>query len=187
MTRRAEHIDKTRQRITEAAVRLHTTIGPARSSIASIAEEAGVTRLTFYRHFSNQEALFEACSGHWLASNPPPDATGWAAIADLEPRAAFALRELYRWFGAHGEELYPLYRDVDATPSAALAARTRNNERIAEALIAGFDGDPAHRPRLRAAARHVTGFWTWRSLVVDAGLSTDEAVDLGTRFLLAAR
>jgi AcrR family transcriptional regulator len=187
MTRRAERIDETRQRITEAAVRLHTTIGPARSSIASIAEEAGVTRLTYYRHFSDQESLFAACSGHWLAHNPPPDAAGWVAIPELEPRAGFALRHLYEWFGAHGQELYPLYRDVDATPPAALEARARNNERIGDALIAGFDGEPASRSRLRAAARHVTGFWTWRSLVVDAGLSTNEAVELGTRFLLAAR
>ena len=43
MKRRAEQVDETRLRVTEAAVRLHTTVGPAHSSIAAVAEEAGVT------------------------------------------------------------------------------------------------------------------------------------------------
>src|SRR5665811_1687119 len=74
MKRRAEQVDETRQRITEAAVRLHTTVGPAHSSIAAVAEEAGVTRLTVYRHFADLDALFAACRAHWSAQNPRPDA-----------------------------------------------------------------------------------------------------------------
>src|SRR5674476_670737 len=74
MKRRAEQVDETRQRITEAAVRLHTTVGPAHSSIAAVAEEAGVTRLTVYRHFADLDALFAACRAHWSARNPRPDA-----------------------------------------------------------------------------------------------------------------
>lgn len=46
MARRAELVDQTRERITAAAARLHTSIGPANTSVAGIAEEAGVTRLT---------------------------------------------------------------------------------------------------------------------------------------------
>ena len=67
MQRRAEQIDETRQRITDAAVRLHTTVGPANTSIASIAEEAGSRDSTVYRHFADLDALFQACRGHWLA------------------------------------------------------------------------------------------------------------------------
>ena len=74
MTRRAALVDETRQRITEATARLHTTVGPANTSVASIAEEAGVTRLTVYRHFPDLEVLFQACRAHWRAENPPPDA-----------------------------------------------------------------------------------------------------------------
>ena len=65
MRRRAEQVDETRLRITEAAVRLHTTVGPAHTSIAAIAEAAGVTRLTVYRHFADLDTLFEACTAHW--------------------------------------------------------------------------------------------------------------------------
>jgi hypothetical protein len=38
---------------------------------------------------------------------------------------------------------------------------------------------------VRAAVGHVIGFWTWRSLVVDQGLSTREAVALATDFVLS--
>ena len=49
MRKRADDIAETRQRIVEAAVRLHGTIGPAATTISGLAEEAGVTRLTVYR------------------------------------------------------------------------------------------------------------------------------------------
>ena len=79
MGRRAERVDETRERITAAAVRLHTTVGPSRTSIASIAEAAGVTRLTVYRHFADLDAVFDACMAHWAAQNPRPDADAWRA------------------------------------------------------------------------------------------------------------
>ena len=40
------------------------------------------------------DTLFEACSSHWRAANPPPSPGGWAAIADPAARtetAAFTL------------------------------------------------------------------------------------------------
>src|SRR5829696_1235957 len=84
MTKRAEQVDLTRQQIAAAAARLHTTIGPANTSIAGIAEEAGVTRLTVYRHFPDFDGLFAACRAHWRAENPPPDARAWATISPLD-------------------------------------------------------------------------------------------------------
>ncbi|HEU4572144.1 MAG TPA: TetR family transcriptional regulator, partial [Candidatus Limnocylindrales bacterium] len=66
MSRRAERVDETRQRITDAAIRLHTSVGPSGTSIAAVADAAGVTRLTVYRHFPDMAALFAACSAHWF-------------------------------------------------------------------------------------------------------------------------
>src|ERR1035437_5730256 len=119
MRRRAEQVDETRTRITEAAVRLHTTVGPAHSSIAAVAEEAGVTRLTVYRHFADLDALFEACRAHWSAQNPRPDATAWPLIADLEERARRAFGELYGWYRDHADELYPDRKSTRLKPSHA--------------------------------------------------------------------
>src|SRR5829696_103015 len=77
MRRRAELVDQTRQRIIEATARLHTTLGPSRTTIAGIADEANVTRLTVYRHFPDIEELFLACRAHWRATHPAPDAGRW--------------------------------------------------------------------------------------------------------------
>src|SRR3954454_13274217 len=52
--RRADAKADTRRRITEAAVDLHATVGPARTTISAIAERAGVQRLTVYRHFPEE-------------------------------------------------------------------------------------------------------------------------------------
>ena len=49
--KRAEKQQETRRRIVEAAVDLHSTLGPARTTVAQIAERAGVQRHTYYAHF----------------------------------------------------------------------------------------------------------------------------------------
>ncbi|HEX7472558.1 MAG TPA: helix-turn-helix domain-containing protein, partial [Candidatus Limnocylindrales bacterium] len=105
MRRRAELVDETRLRITEAAVRLHTTVGPANTSITGIAEEAGVTRLTVYRHFPDLEELFDACRGHWMSEHQPPDLAAWRAIPGLEDRARQAFADLYGWYGQNADDL----------------------------------------------------------------------------------
>src|SRR5215210_4031810 len=90
-TRRAALQDETRLRITEAAVELHGTVGPARTTISAVAERAGVQRATLYRHFRDEAALFGACSSHWSAANPPPDPAAWAEIGDPVVRVRRAL------------------------------------------------------------------------------------------------
>src|SRR5438067_9971807 len=96
--RRAELEQQTRLKITEAAEELHGTVGPARTSISAVAARAGVRRSTVYRHFPDEAALFAACSGHWMAANPPPDLEAWAAILDPEARLASALLQLYGYY-----------------------------------------------------------------------------------------
>src|SRR6478752_8008593 len=91
MRRRAESQLETRRRITESAVELHGTLGPARTSMSAVAEHAGVRRSTLYRHFPDEGALFGACSAHWAAENPPPDIARWAEIEDPDERLALAL------------------------------------------------------------------------------------------------
>jgi AcrR family transcriptional regulator len=189
MRRRAEQVDETRQRITEAAVRLHTTVGPAHSSIAAVAEEAGVTRLTVYRHFADLDALFAACRAHWSAENPRPDAGAWLAIPRLEERARRAFGELYGWYRDHAVELYPINRDAAAMPLSAQRATENGNRVLADALVGGHVGADTNSDRegrlLRAVARHLVDFLTWRSLVIQQGLTDREAVDVAVRLLTA--
>src|SRR6266566_10389 len=91
--RRAENEAQTRLRITEAAVKLHGTVGPARTTIKDVAAEAGVQRATVYRHFPDIASLFASCSAHWASLNPPPDPTTWEG-----KRLDDALTELYAWY-----------------------------------------------------------------------------------------
>ena len=188
MHRRAEQVGLTRQRITEAAMSLHTTIGPANTSIAGVAAQAGVTRLTVYRHFPDLESLFVACSSHWMGLNPPPDIDAWRAIPNLEERARTALRELYGWYHEHGDDLFPIHRDIASMPATAQEA-IRARDAAAAAVIDGntpVGGDGGDARRLRAVAGHLVSFWTWRSLTHDEGLQEAEAIELAVGFLSGA-
>jgi AcrR family transcriptional regulator len=183
MRRRAVLVDETRERIVEAAVRLHTTVGPAQASISAVADAAGVTRLTVYRHFPDLEHLFVACSSHWFAAHPSPDPAAWRAIPDLADRARQGFGELYGWFGRNGDDLFPINRDEGATPQGARERRRATSARYAAALVDGHARRGRAGHAVRAVAGHFVSFWTWRSLVVDQGLSNDEAVDLAVRVL----
>jgi AcrR family transcriptional regulator len=186
MRRRAELVDQTRVRITEAAMRLHTTVGPSNTTISTVAEEAGVTRLTVYRHFRDQDELFDACRRHWYTLNPPPDAAAWASIPDLEGRARLAFSELYGWFRDRGAELYPIYRDMASMPQSAQDDARAQWAAVADSLVEGIDVPAAARRSMCAVAGHLTGLMTWRSLVEGQGLRHDEAIDVAVRLLLAA-
>ena len=80
MARRADNVTGTRQRIVEATVALHGTVGPAATTVSAIAEAAGVTRLTVYRHFPDEDALFAACTAHWAAGQVLPDPAAQCAV-----------------------------------------------------------------------------------------------------------
>ena len=180
MKRRAELEEQTRLRITESAVALHEELGPARTSISAIADRAGVRRSTVYRHFPDEEALFDACSSHWRASNPPPDLAAWAAIEDPARRTETALRDLYAFY-ARTEAMYEsLLRDEPHV--AAVRARLRDFHGYLDAirgvLTAGRGLRGAAGRRTDAAIGHALAFPTWQSLTRDEGLGPDDAVAL---------
>ncbi len=183
MRRRAELVDQTRQRIVEAAMNLHTTVGPANTSISTVAEEAGVTRLTVYRHFPDIEELFTACHGHWFDLHRPPDVAAWRAIPDLEARARRALGELYGWYRDNADDLYPINRDAMTMPAGAQEARRAELAALAGALVEGHPSGGRDGRQLHAVAGHLVSYWTWRSLVIEQGLTNDEAVEVAVRIL----
>lgn len=184
MRKRADDVEGTRQRIVEAAVRLHSTLGPAATSIAAIAAEAGVTRLTVYRHFPDDEALFGACTAHWLSQQVPPDAEAWLAIADPEQRIRAALADLYRFYRA-GEPMLTLgHRDRHAMPEGQRRRLAERDRYWRDLLVDPFQTRGARRRRLTALIGHAVAFPTWRSLCTEQGLSNPEAVDLMTTLAL---
>ncbi|WP_240982440.1 TetR/AcrR family transcriptional regulator [Streptomyces sp. S3(2020)] len=174
MRKRAEDVGRTRQRIVEAAVYLHGTTGPAATSIAAIAERAGVTRLTVYRHFPDEPALFAACSGHWLSQQTLPRPEEWAAVEDPDERLRIGLTDLYRFYRG-GERMLTLgVRDQHAVPELIRQAWEETNRRYIEVLVGASVGE-GDRMR-RAAIGHAADFTTWHSLCREQGLEDSEAV-----------
>src|SRR5919107_3773322 len=98
MKRRAQRMQETRRRIAEAAVELHRTVGPARTTVSAIAEKAGVQRHTYYAHFPELKDLYQACTAHYLEQNPLPEPPFWAEVADAEERLRVALSEVYAYY-----------------------------------------------------------------------------------------
>jgi AcrR family transcriptional regulator len=180
MTRRAELEEQTRRRITESAVALHEDLGPAQTSISAIAERAGVRRSTVYRHFPDEEALFEACSSHWRAANPPPDPRPWAAVGDPAERTETALRELYAFYRRTEGMYTSLLRDEPLVPAVRRRLRDFRGylEAIQDMLAAGRGLRGRAARRVRAALGHALAFSTWRSLTREQGLSDEDAVAL---------
>jgi AcrR family transcriptional regulator len=177
MRKRAEDMAETRQRIIEATVRLHGTLGPAATTIAGIAEEAGVTRLTVYRHFPDDHALFDACSSHWLGQQVLPDPQRWGEVADPVERLRVGLADLYRFYRDGESMLRLVYRDKAELPEEH---RRRLDERDAQhraVLLEPFPVRGSRRGRVQAVIGHAVSFWTWQSLCADHGLTNREAVD----------
>lgn len=178
--RRAEQEAETRRRITEAAVKLHGTVGPAKTTVSGIAREAGVQRATVYRHFPDEEAIFEACTSHYGALHPPPDRGRWAELADPGERLRVALRELYAFYAETQQMLESTGRDVDRVPAVRKAATAMvvYLEQARAVLMRGRRERGRPRDRVAATIGHAMAFPTWRSLVREQELGEEEAVEL---------
>ncbi len=187
MRRRADQIDQTHQRIVAAAVTLHGTVGPAATTIAAIAELAGVTRLTVYRHFPDEAALFAACSAHWIASQQLPDPAAWAEIGDAGHRLRVGLADLYRFYRAGAGMLASLYHDFAALPEAQQRNLLDQAEAHCAVLAAPFGADSGQQRLVRAVIGHAASFLTWHSLCIELGLTDTEAGEVMVAAALAVQ
>lgn len=161
-TARAEQAQETRQQIVEAAVKLHEALGPANTSIKAIAEEAGVQRLTVYRHFPNDETLFEACTSHWLSLHPPPVvADGDDPVARIEK----TLVAVYRYYRQNERMWYVAYRDVEELKAlqGPMGQVEAYFDSLCDQLLGAWPG-ANEKQHFAHTLRHALRFSTWRSL-----------------------
>ena len=184
--KRAQSEQETRQRIIQAAVALHQTVGPARTSIKAIAERAGVDRATVYRHFNDEQALFDACTSHYYTLHPMPNPEHWAEIMPPHKRLRTALAELYAWYAETEQMLHAGIRDIEHVPAGSREAFFGYFEAVHAALMTGRSERVRPRARVSGAIAHVINFHTWRSLVREQQLSADEAITLTTAMVHAA-
>ncbi len=183
LRKRAEQQAQTRQRIVEAAVELHGTVGPARTTFSMIAERAGVQRHTLYAHFPDERSMLQACSGLHAERNPMPDATAWRDIRDPRKRLTAALDAIYRWFGENAQLLTCVLRDAETEPLVREVSE-QNFGRIIGAWHEelGATLEAKARPMLALAL----SFHTFRTLVLEAGMTREGAVAAMVRTIEAA-
>jgi AcrR family transcriptional regulator len=170
---RADSQAETRQRIVEAAVELHATLGPSKTTVSMIADKAGVQRNTFYAHFPDERSVLMACSGHALERDPIPDAAAWRAIADPAERLSVGLRAVYDWFERNESLTACVLRDAEHyAPVQEVMAQRYAPGIGAWHKVLGEKLKAKQRPMLALAL----SYHTWRTLAREAGLKQADAV-----------
>ncbi|MGR3320998.1 MAG: TetR/AcrR family transcriptional regulator [Pseudooceanicola sp.] len=182
MRERAKSQEETRQKIVEATMHLHEEIGPRATTIKAIAERAGVQRLTVYRHFPDETAVFQACTSHWLELNPLPDPATWLDIEAPVERFRAAIAAFYGYYAGTTRMWTTAFRDVEEVPALQDPMQQVSvfMEMVAEGLISAFGPDPDIR--ITATVRHALHFTTWAHLD-QLGLSEAQKCDLATQWL----
>src|SRR6478609_6261557 len=107
---RAAKQEQTRRRIAAATAELHSSVGPAQTTIAEIAKRAGVQRPTVYNNFATEKELFAACQAHFMSESPPPQ-------LDPEDGLETVLTRLYRWWRKNQGMSGNVDRDRGAMPA----------------------------------------------------------------------
>ncbi len=161
-----------RERIILAAVDLFTEQGYDATTVAQIAERAGITKSTFFRHFPDKRELLAAGQETLSAllaqgiAESPADASPLEAVA-----AGLALAS---------SEMGPMNRELGPRISAAVAASTELQERallknvglaaaMTDALLARGVPDPvAHLAAELGVLAFKRGFAEWSEGEQDA-------------------
>ena len=182
LKRRAESQAETRQRIVEAAIALHTEIGPAATTISMLAERAGVQRHTVYAHFPDDRSISLACSGLHYERDPFPDATPWRAIEDRRERLRTGLGALYVWYARNAQLVGSVVRDAEHH------ALTQEITTLRVAPVMGTYREVLGEglsEKQRAMLPLAFSFYTWRSLARDGGLTQEAAAETMAQAILA--
>ena len=158
---RAVKRDETRRRIVAAAVELHSSVGPARTSVAQIARLARVQRHTYYAHFPDDRSLMLACSGLALERDPLPDTEEWARMPAGKDRVRIGLQQLYAWYDRNQELVACVLRDAEVHDLTREVANMRfgSTLRLAQDLLGENQTEPS-----RALLTVAIQFACWRAL-----------------------
>lgn len=174
LKRRAEQQAETRQRIVEAAFDLHTSIGPARTTISMIAERAGVQRHTVYAHFPDDRDLFQACSGLANERDPLPDPTPWRQIHERSQRLRTGLLAIYEWYERNASLTACVLRDAETHELTRQTVERSFAPYVSEYL--DVLGEGLSRTQ-RGVLRLAMSYYTWRTLAQEDDLENTVAVE----------
>ncbi len=174
LKRRAEQRAQTQRRIVEAAVDLHSTVGPALTTFSMVAERAGVQRHTVYAHFPDERSLYLACSGLVMERDPMPDAEPWRAITNQRLRLRTGLLAIYGWYERNAALAACVLRDAEYHA----LTREISEMRLGPPMAAYWEVLGAKLSAKQCAVlRLALSFFTWRTLAQEGGLKRAAAVD----------
>ena len=171
--RRAESALHTRQAIVEAAVKLH---GEGITTLAAVAEEAGVSLPTLNKYFPTREDLFTACTSHVAQGLEYPSPESLLAIQNPGERLRCVVQAVFALHEATFGQVWTGYKLEDESPVLAQAVAGQEGvvallaDTLTEDRAAG-DRDTAMR-FVRAALSPLT----YRALRLRNGLSFEESV-----------
>ena len=173
---------RTREQIIDATIALHEEVGFPTTTIAAIAERAGVQRLTVYRHFPDDRSLIAECAARWHASHPTP-IDRWSVIADPRQRMRVALDALYAYYATAAPTVAQLLRERERIPLVAgwLEPLDRFLSTLRERVVDGWGLSGRPRVWVDALVGHGIAVGTWASLVGDAALAPADAARLLAR------
>src|SRR5262245_16179507 len=127
MGARADAVAETKTRIIAAAMDLHAKRGVQATRWEEIAEQAGISTATMYRHFPSLKELVPACARTVFDIITPltvEQATAkYAKLDDPSERLAFLVRANVQCYGKGEDWLHAAYRERDFIPELDTALR----------------------------------------------------------------
>lgn len=152
-----------KERIAAAAAKLHAGKGALATSYAEIAQAAGVSLPTVYKHFPELGDLVTACTGHAASLAPPIPAEQILAAPDLATAAQLLVQAMDRlnayfepWLVWREHERIPVLREINA-------AQRRQLTGLCAAVLARHGAPDARQ--VAATWETLLHFELWHSLV----------------------
>jgi len=127
MGARADAVAETKSRIIAAAMELHAKRGVQATRWEEIAEQAGVSVATMYRHFPSLKELVPACARTVFDLIAPLTVdqamAKYAKLDDTSERLSFLVRANVHCYGRGEAWLHAAYRERDFIPELDSALR----------------------------------------------------------------
>jgi AcrR family transcriptional regulator len=176
MRNREESFAQTNRRIVGAAIGLHAERGVLDTSWQDIAERAGVSPVTVYRHFRSLSELIPACARSFVDSVAPlaeEDArAAFAAIDSPFERLEMLIRDDCACYARGREWFHAAMRESDLVPElgAVVSAQQATLATLIRAALEELDPSA----EVVSALQAVIDFPFWRALV-HAGMAEEVA------------
>ncbi|MGD2171004.1 MAG: TetR/AcrR family transcriptional regulator [Gammaproteobacteria bacterium] len=181
-TRRKKRAELTR-RIAAATAELHATLGPADTSYADIARQAGVSLPTVYSHFPNEEELFQGCTSHVAERAPSLPVDDILKAPDLSAAIERLVLEMEKQH-RHYEPWLAWRMDGYVGFLVEMSAQIRRQQtELISTILNRFPGSGTDKATT-AGCETLLSFDSWHRLVRGHGLSFRAARQVMTRGIL---